>query len=172
MGVLEESLVGQLLTTSASYKRDIMEGRIRTLLGAEAFTQVTGLPARRGAADGGIDGTVKITVVCNGAAAQEERAALNIKVRQTDFTREQLGGFLLDMDREGIKVGVILTAAHLSPDAKFELLRKNKGGEIRLFHIRLSDILSGDKSLPDVYINGRRIDVILADNIREIINSR
>ncbi len=168
MGVLEEALVQQLLKTSAVYKRDVMEDNIRNLLGASRFTEVTGLPARRGNADGGIDGVIKIIDSNNEI---EERAAINVKVRKSDFTREQLGGFLLDMDRESINIGIIITAAHLSPDAQAEFIRKNSEGQIALFHIRLTDILSGNISLPNILINGEQIEALIANNLsRSIAN--
>ena len=170
MGVLEEALVQQLLKTSAVYKRDVMEDNIRNLLGAIRFTEVTGLPARRGNADGGIDGVINI-IDSNNRNEIEERAAINVKVRKSDFTREQLGGFLLDMDRESINIGIIITAAHLSPDAQAEFIRKNSEGQIALFHIRLTDILSGNISLPNILINGEPIEALIANNLsRSIAN--
>jgi hypothetical protein len=170
MGILEEGIVQRLLETSSSFKRDVMEERIRNLLSAQIFTQVTKLAARRGAADGGIDGTVNITTLLNNAPTPETRAALNIKVRQSAFTREQLGGFLLDMDREEITTGILITAASLAPDADSELKRKNNQGQIRLFHIRLSDILSGAENLPEIFIGGVRIDSILTRNLRDLLD--
>lgn len=169
MGILEEALVHQLLSTTPSFKRDTMEARIRALLSAVPFTDVTGLPARRGAADGGIDGIVGFSQIKNGSITPENRAALNIKVRQTDFTREQLGGFILDMDREKINTGIILTAAHLTPDAKAELTRKNSEGKIELLHIRLSDLLGGGRCFLNIYINGCPLNKLLADNLRNLI---
>lgn len=170
MGVLEEAIIDRLLATDSGFKRDVMESRIRTLLGAEPFTDVTGLPARRGRADGGIDGIVNFRN-CNHPDSSVLRAAINIKVRRTDFTREQLGGFLLDMDRERIPVGIIITAATLSPDAKSELERKNAQGKILLYHIRLSDIVSPNSNLPNIEINGESIHFALSKNIRMIITS-
>ena len=169
MGVLEESLVQQLLNTSASYKRDVMEDRIRDLLGAEPFKDITGLPPRRGKTNGGIDGILYTSIYCD-TVELGDKTALNIKVRKSDFTREQLGGFLLDMDREGINVGLIITAAYLSPDAKAEFNRKNAQGNVKLFHIRLSEILSS-RNLPNIFINGKDVFSVLSENIRELITS-
>lgn len=169
MGILEETLVNQLLRTTPSFKLDIMEVRIRALLSAAPFTEVTGLPARRGAADGGIDGVVRFSQIKNGSLTPETNAVLNIKVRQTDFTREQLGGFILDMDREKINTGIILTAANLTPDAKAELMRKNSEGTIELLHIRLSDLLGGGRRFLNIHINGCPLNTLLADNLRTLI---
>ncbi|ADM97057.1 hypothetical protein Dda3937_04478 [Dickeya dadantii 3937] len=170
MGVLEEAIIGQLINTNSVYKRDVMEARIRSLLGAEPFTEVTGLPPRRGRADGGIDGIVNFRDNSL-PSCPVLRAAINIKVRSTDFSREQLGGFILDMDRENISVGLIITAANLSPDAKAELERKNTQGQICLYHIRLSDIISPNSNLPDIEINGQTIHQVLSQNIRNAITS-
>ncbi|OZI60101.1 restriction endonuclease [Bordetella genomosp. 11] len=169
MGILEDALVNQLLDTTPRFKRDIMEARIRFLLSAEPFANVTGLPARRGAADGGIDGVVRFSQLNNGLLTPETRAALNIKVRRTDFTREQLGGFILDMDREKINTGIILTAADLTPDAKAELTRKNLEGTIELWHIRLSDLLGGGRRFLNTYLNGRPLNELLAGNLRDLV---
>lgn len=169
MGVLEESLVNQLLSTTPSFKRDCMEARIRSLLSATPLTKVTGLPARRGVADGGIDGIVSFSQLKDGVLTPETCAALNIKVRQTDFTREQLGGFILDMDREKIKTGIILTAANLTPDARAELIRKNSEATIELLHIRLSDLLGGGRNFVNIHINKLPLNTLLADNLRKLI---
>ncbi|MGF1805849.1 restriction endonuclease, partial [Aliivibrio sifiae] len=128
-----------------------MEQTIRNLLGAYELEEITGLPPRRGAADGGFDGVIDISHFDQGGWFSK-RAGLNVKVRSSNFTREQLGGFLLDMDREGISVGIIITAAHLSPDAKHEFDRKNAQGNVQLIHIRLSDILSGLVQAPNILI--------------------
>jgi predicted helicase len=167
MGKLEEALVERLLETTPAYKRDVMENTIRALLGAERLETVTGLPARRGGADGGIDG---ILFTSNSSTAVEmTRTALNIKVRESDFSREQLGGFLLDMDREGISSGIIITAASLSPDAAVELVRKNRGGAITLHHIRLADILSGELGNLTLFINHGHVTEALNHELRAIL---
>ena len=172
MGALEERLVQELLNTSPAYKRDVMENKIRNLLGALPLLEVTGLSARRGMADGGIDGVINI-IDSNNNNKNEERAAINIKVRKSNFTREQLGGFLLDMDRESINIGIIITAAHLSPDAHAEYIRKNSEDNMTLFHIRLSDLLSGEVSnLPNILINGTPIDILLTHNLKICIENK
>ncbi|EOW6672134.1 restriction endonuclease [Cronobacter dublinensis] len=168
MGVLEEALVIRILETSPAYKRDVMEKTIRDLLGARELEEVTGLPARRGAADGGFDGVIDILHL-----QQEElvskRAGLNVKVRSSNFSREQLGCFLLDMDRENISVGIIITATFLSPDAQYEFNRKNLEGNVYLVHIRLSDILSGEVVVPNIFIGNDSIKDILMKNIKLLL---
>lgn len=166
MGRLEDALVARLLETSAMYKRDVMEDNIRALLGAERLETVTGLPARRGKADGGIDGVLFSARVSRG---EQVRTALNIKVRNSDFTREQLGGFLLDMEREGIRSGIIITAASLSPDAAAEFARKNSEGIIVLHHLRLGDLLSGELGAAALYINHSHVTEVLNQQLREIL---
>ncbi|MFS2015681.1 restriction endonuclease [Massilia sp. CT11-108] len=168
MGKLEEALVERVLETSAEYKRAVMENTIRSLLGAAPLEQVTGLPPRRGPADGGIDGIIYISN--SDGVGQPVRTAINVKVRKTDFTREQLGGFLLDMDRERITSGVIITAASLAPDAEVELERKNREGTVMLYHIRLADILAGDLSHLDIFIGQNHISSVLTSQLREILS--
>ncbi|MFB6328407.1 restriction endonuclease [Pantoea deleyi] len=165
MGLLEEKLVERLLDTSPKYKRDTMEQTIRDLLGASRLEQVTGLPARRGGADGGIDGILDVIHIIQGVPYQK-KAALNVKVRNSDFSREQLGGFLLDMDREGIFVGIIITAKFLTPDALIELVRKNIEGYVYLIHIRLTDVLAGKIIAPDILIDGRSLNAVLLERIK------
>lgn len=167
MGRLEDVLVERLLETTPTYKRDVMEDTIRLLLGAERLETVTGLPARRGGADGGIDGVLFTSGSSN--ALTTSRTALNIKVRESDFSREQLGGFLLDMDREGITCGVIVTAASLSPDAAVELARKNRSGAVVLHHLRLADLLSGELGSSVLYINDIHVTETLNRRLREIL---
>jgi hypothetical protein len=168
VGRLEEELVGHILNTSSSYKRDVMEQTIRDLLGASKLAKVTGLPARRGGADGGIDGIIDITHICQGVATPKQ-AALNVKIRDSDFTREQLGGFLLDMDREKITVGIILTARNLSPDATCELNRKNIEGMVYLVHIKLSDILSGAINSAGIFIKGDSLNEVLISKVKLLL---
>jgi len=168
MGKLEDALVNKLLETSPQYKRDVMEENIRQLLGALPLGTVRGLPARRGMADGGIDGIIDISHI--GSNHQSVRTALNVKVRRSDFTREQLGGFLLDMDREGINSGLIITAAELTPDAVVEFERKNNEGNIVLRHIRLSNLLDGNLDSLDIFINQNHIGEVLTRKLREILS--
>lgn len=170
MGILEEALVGRILETSPAYKRDVMEQTVRDLLGAFELEELTGLPPRRGAADGGFDGVIDISHF-DQSRWLAKRAGLNVKMRSSNFTREQLGGFLLDMDREDISVGIIITAAHLAPDAKNEFERKNAQGNVHLIHIRLSDILSGQVQAPNILIGENSLNSVLVNNIRNLINT-
>lgn len=168
MGKLEQALVQRLVETSPGWKRDEMEEIIRQLLGAEAFTQVTGLAARRGAADGGFDGVMTVSYLHN-EQWSEKIAGLNVKVRSSKFTREQLGGFLLDMDRENIDLGFIITAAGLTPDAQSEIMRKNEQGSVYLVPIELEDILSSSTELPNIKIQGKSLNTVLTDNLKSIL---
>lgn len=165
MGRLEDALVDRLLATSAAYKRDVMEETIRKLLGARPLPSVTGIPPRRGKADGGIDGILDVSCLLN-QIWDNTIAALNVKVRKTDFTREQLGGFVFDMERESIRVGIIITASKPSPDARCELDRKNCQGSILLVHFRLADILVGNIAAQNILVGGMNIQTILTNNLR------
>ncbi|WP_413164446.1 restriction endonuclease [Aeromonas salmonicida] len=171
MGMLEDALVKRIVETSPSYKRDVMEQTIRNLLGARELKEITGLPPRRGAADGGFDGIIDIFHFTQGNWISK-RAGLNVKVRDSNFTREQLGCFLLDMDRESISVGIIITAAHLSPDAKYELERKNAEGSFYLVHIRISDILSGEIHANNILLGADDLNSVLINNIKIMIDKR
>lgn len=115
-----------------------------------------------------VNGLYKFDVIY---CLKKDWASLNVKVRASNFTREQLGGFLLDMDRENISVGIIITAAHLSPDAKSEFDRKNAQGNVYLIHIRLSDILSGQVQTPDILIGENSLNSVLVNNVRNLINT-
>lgn len=168
MGMLEEALTKRILETSPSYKRDVMEQTMRDLLGATKLEMVTGLPARRGPADGGFDGVIDISHYYQGNWIAK-KAGLNVKVRESKFTREQLGCFLLDMDREKISVGIIITASYLSPDAKHEFDRKNAEENIYLVHFRISDILSGQINEPHIRLGEDSIDAVLFNNFRILL---
>ncbi|MFT4925705.1 MAG: hypothetical protein ACI8WB_001800 [Phenylobacterium sp.] len=168
MGKLEEALVNRLLEASPNYKQNDMEQTIRQLLGAQPFTDVTGLPPRRGKADGGFDGQMTVSHLVD-QSWQETLAGLNVKVRIDSFSRGDLALFILDMDREKIDLGFIITAAYLSPDAKVELQRKNDEGNITLFHLRLSDILSNTFNLPTIQIQGQSLNTVLTDNLQSLL---
>ena len=168
MGKLENALVERLLQTSNSHKQNAMEQRIRQLLGAQPFTEVTGLPPRRGKADGGIDGVLQVACQLD-QDWQETRAALNLKVRKTAFSRGDLGAFVLDMERERIWVGIIITAAGLAPDALAELGRKNGDGAIKLVHFQLADILAGNLADTGLLLGVQTLGTVLQQNLAAIL---
>lgn len=130
--------------------------------------QVTKLPARRGKSDGGIDGVV-MAVNLHGEVLESERVALNVKVRSDAFSREQLGGFLLDMDREKIRVGIIITASGMAPDADSEMRRKNSEGGVLIKHVSIAEIISGDIGDMGLLFNGKTIGELIRDNIVQLI---
>lgn len=168
MGKLGDALVEKLLQASAIHKQVAMEEAIRQLLGARPLASVSGLPTRRGRADGGIDGIIDIQWQQNQDWVAYH-AALNIKVRKSPFSREQLGGFLLDMEREKISVGIIITARGLAPDALSEMARKNSDGKVKLVAIRLADILAGNVDLPGILISGGTLATILTNNLNKLL---
>ena len=169
MGRLDDELLAGLLQTSAAHKQVAMEQAIRQLLGAQPFSAVSDLPPRRGRADGGIDGVIEIELRQDQAWVRV-RAALNIKIRKSPFSREQLGGFLLDLDREKIPVGLIITASGLAPDAQSEMARKNADGPTRLVAIPLADILARNIELPDIRISGEPLTTVLRNNFRRLLS--
>lgn len=154
MGLLEKEIVNQLLEFSSKEKRDELEPRIVSFLSGDTTTKVTKLSQRRGAADGGIDGRIKVLrTVLNSIEDGKEievEAGINVKVRKTPFTREQFGAFINDLDRESLNVGLIITAVGLAPDAQSELQRHNSKGSIQLAHILLEDILSGKVKVENI----------------------
>ena len=170
MGKLEEALVAGLLQTSPAHKRDGLEQGIRKLLDARPLDQVIGLPTRRGKADGGIDGVLDITWRVNQQWVTAT-AALNIKVRKSYFSREQLGGFVLDMERQAIPVGIIIIASGLAPDALSELNRKNAQGQIRLVVLRLAEILAGEVDLPDMLVAGTELSTVLSRQLKMLLDA-
>ena len=99
MGKLGSMLEQFLIKQGPKYKQYVLEERLRNLLGAKPFSDVSGLPKRRGNADGGIDGTINISYSSD--PHNIIKAFNNIKLRKSAITREQLGGVLLDSDREG-----------------------------------------------------------------------
>jgi hypothetical protein len=143
MGLLERGIVEQLLELTPKEKQDNLEPKILKLLGGVPNTSVSKLPPRRGKADGGLDGRVAVLVPSalvdpgsNSGEVVDAEAAINIKVEKDKFSRTLMGAFINDMDREGIKVGIIVTTAGLSPDARSE--------KIVLVHYLLEELISGD----------------------------
>jgi hypothetical protein len=153
MGLLEKAIVQQLLALSPKEKRDTVQGRLINLLGAAPNTSVSNLPPRRGKADGGLDGRVLVLVPPRLISAEEPsaqeptvpvetEAAINLKIEKAKFSRKELGAFVNDMQRERLKVGLIITASGLSPDATSETERHHREGNIVLAHYLLEELLS------------------------------
>lgn len=107
MSKLIESLIAQFIEYSNEDKRKLGT-RIVELIGGNAATNVSNLPARRGFADGGIDGRIKVIatkinkvdksteVVYKKQEEEEQNAGISVKIEGKKFSREQLGGFKLD----------------------------------------------------------------------------
>lgn len=116
--------------------------RIVRVLGGDPTPQVTGLPPRRGHGDGGIDGRIPILIrqrviieklkrKSNGMELPvrikegefdwvETEAGFNIKIEKYCFERDTINAFVENLRREGIFVGVIVTAVGFCPDAQSE----------------------------------------------------
>ena len=107
MSKLIDSLIAQLIEYSNEDKRKLGT-RIVELIGRDAATNVSNLPARRGLADGGMDGRIKVIstqinkvyrpteVVYKKQGEEEQDAGISVKIEGKKFSREQLGGFKLD----------------------------------------------------------------------------
>ena len=182
MSKLIESLIAQIIEYSNEDKRKLGT-RIVELIGGDATTNVSNLPARRGLANGGMDGRIKIIatkinkvvrpteVVYEKLEEEEQDAGISVKIEGKKFSREQLGGFKLDLERESLYVGIIITGRGLSPDAKSEVERLNKEGIYRFFHIPLEDFLSGKINFEGIKFAGGDISEKLREGVAKFIAS-
>jgi hypothetical protein len=157
--LLIEGLVRKLLDLTPAEKESV-GNRITKALGGDPSKFATNLSPRRGNADGGLDGRVPVyRMVVKIEAMQTENgiedvirreepiqteveAGITIKLENKKFTRERLGGFKMDLEREGLRDGVIVSALGLTPDAVSELERLNKKTGFRLIAPTLGDFLS------------------------------
>jgi hypothetical protein len=177
MGLLEKALVRHLLDLSSQEKQDRVEVRIVQLIGGTQGKKVSNLPPRRGRADGGLDGTVRVHVpndllpTSRKAGIIDIDAALNIKIRKSKFTRDQLGAFVNDMDRENILVGIIISASGLSADAKSELERHNKKGSVHLAHVLLEDLISNAPILEGIQFRDGNLRETVKKGLENFISS-
>jgi hypothetical protein len=175
-----KDVMAKLLALSSKEKRDRLEERIVTLLGGDPKKVVSHLPRRRGASDGGIDGRIRVVRVAQGSATAtnpggnpsaelEVEAAINVRVRKTPFSRDNIGAFINDMDRESLSVGIIVTASGLSPDADAELKRHNARGLITLVHLPLQDIISDQINTPSLRFPGGDLSATIRLNLQQFI---
>lgn len=157
--LLIEGLVNKLLDLTTAEKESV-GNRITEALGGDPTKRAIGLPPRRGNQDGGIDGRVpvyrkviKIEALLTESGREEVvrredpvltevEAGITIKLERQSFSRERLGGFKMDLEREGLRDGVIITARGLSPDAVVLVEQLNRETEFRLIAPTLGDFLS------------------------------
>ncbi|NJL02801.1 MAG: hypothetical protein HC838_05615 [Spirulinaceae cyanobacterium RM2_2_10] len=192
MGKLQQELVAQLVALPPNEKLVIGDRLVRAL-GGDPTPQVTGLPARRGRADGGLDGRVPILIQARMTREKLKRradgqewpvplersefswqaavAGFNVKLEKTRFERDTLNAFVENLRRETIFAGVIVTAAGLSPDAIAELERHNNH-DMDLCSLELADLLAGVVTCGNIRFLSDDLSEQLRVNLREFLATR
>ncbi len=152
MSKLVDSLIQHLLLCSPNDKEKIGTTIVK-LLSGDTTKKANNLPARRGNADGGIDGRIKIIsetikkmststgIAFERGLKEQQNAAVSVKIEKGKFTPEQFGYFKDALERESIFVGIIITASGLSPDVKQRINDINLEGIYCFYHIFLKDII-------------------------------
>ncbi len=159
--ILIKSLIQQLLTCNTKTKEELGTTLVK-LLGGDATKTVTNLPPRKGNADGGLDGRIKVIapirkkeILKKGTQFKrgregEQDAGISVKIQKHKFNREQLGGFKLDLERENIYLGIIITATGLSGETKSVVENLNQEGICMFYHIYIADILMRKIDVSDI----------------------
>ncbi|MFB6732758.1 hypothetical protein ACFCVW_30710 [Bacillus mobilis] len=178
MAKLHKELACRLLSYSTKEKEEI-GSKIVLALGGDPTKTVTGLPARRGNSDGGIDGRIPILIevikevrrgsgtLYSDVVRQEANAAFCIKLQSQNFTRDQLGAFIEDMRRERIFDGIIVTVLPLSQDAEVRFKSYNEKGDIRIRHILIEELLANDVSIDFELVNGESFQSNFLNALKE-----
>ncbi|EAW33317.1 hypothetical protein [Lyngbya sp. PCC 8106] len=155
------SLIGKLLSASNQEKL-AYESKIIELLGGDPVKKVTNLPPRRGKADGGIDGRIKIrapkiTKIQDGEGLLYKKgnpviqeAGISVKIESKKFSRIQFGGFKDDLERENLYIGVIVSATGLAPDTQRRISDIHQEGIYQFIPLSLGDLLAGN--IPNEFI--------------------
>lgn len=151
---LIQSLIRRLLKASNQEKL-AYELKIIELLGGNPIKKVTNLSTRRGKADGGIDGRVKVrgpkitkVKLADGLLYQKgnldvQEAGISVKIQSQKFSRIQFGGFKDDLEREGLYIGVIVSATGLAPDTQRRITDIHQEGIYQFIDLRLENLLAG-----------------------------
>ena len=147
MSLLGKAIVDILLDKAPKYKQEVIEDLIRQLLGAEPIgaDRISFLQTRRGLSDGRIDGLLEVYRKNQNKNTYKVQAGINIKVRKACFNPDQLGGFILALERQSLNTGLIITATGLCPDSKVELdkvVNARPGWLVQ--HIYLERFIDGD----------------------------
>ncbi|MGB3204531.1 MAG: hypothetical protein WBB28_06045 [Crinalium sp.] len=152
MSKLGDSLVEQLISCSPKEKEN-MGTTIVELLSGDATKKAINLPARRGNADGGIDGRIRVTatsiekisdlsgVFYKKGLRTEQEAAVSVKIEKKKFSPKAFGHFKVALERENIFMGIIITASGLSPDVERMIMDINNEGIYTFYHVYLKDII-------------------------------
>ena len=128
MTLLTQQLVGRLLLLPSSEKESAGR-RIVEALGGDARME-------RG------DGQF-VDVGMPEQLREVVTAGVTVKIERVRFSRERLGGFVLDLERERLNDGLIITASGLSPDAETVVDEIHATRTLRLMAITLAELLTG-----------------------------
>ncbi len=184
MTLLTQQLVGRLLLLPSSEKESAGR-RIVEALGGDVRKVARGLPPRRGNQDGGIDGRLQVYRTVQLARRMERgdgqfvdvgmpeqsrevvTAGVTVKLERARFSRERLGGFVLDLEREQLTDGLIITASGLSPDAETVVDEIYATRTLRLLAITLAELLTGTiPTSPIEFVDDPRLQLL--DHLRTL----
>jgi len=153
------------------------------LMGGTSKTQVSKLPARRGVADGGLDGRVNVIAPKIVKRTEPDRgvwfergepvvqeAGVSIKLEKKKFSRGQFGAFKDDLEREGLSVGIIISASGLSPDAERRIRDTNAEGVYQFVYIGMGDLISGSVNTDPVQLECGNISEQVYQNLNKMLN--
>ena len=168
MGLLAQQINRRHFVKLPSTEKRLVGDRIVRILGGDPSPKVSGLPARRGWGDGGIDGRTQVLDVQN----QETEAAFAVRIASKPFSRDELGAFILAMDREKLWAGIIVTAMGLAPDAQIEMGRKNREGKFVLLHLSIEDILEGNLPAEPLKFKDGGLSERLKESLRDFLLHR
>lgn len=152
MSKLVDSLIEKLISLSPNEK-ELIGTTIVELLSGDATKQAINLSPRRGNADGGIDGRIKVIsvsiqklIIPNGITYErgekkQQDAAVNIKIQKDKFSPEQFGYFKDSLERENIFVGIIITAKGLAPDVERRIIDINNERIYSFYHLPIKNII-------------------------------
>ena len=70
------------------------------------------------------------------------------------------------MDREGLRVGLIITAQGLAPDTQSEIIRLNRKYGLQFVHLLLEDLVRGERNTEDCRLLDQTIVERLRDQLR------
>lgn len=187
MAKVHQELVEILLESTNAQKEEI-GNQLVISLGGNPQKKVTNLPRRRGNSDGGIDGRIPIIIETISSIQRHNEggipgylytqaitetkveAAFCIKMERSTFTRDQLNAFVGDMQREKIFDGIIISARPLATDALYQMNEYNQKGSVKICHLILEDILTGNIKCDFKFTTEKPLNEILIENVKSFLN--